>query len=80
MWVSDSSSSKTWVRNHGKSLCNNNVFTLLKFSLSTPFDVRGKVALDGEIILTDPSKLGGINFSNDGLKMFVTDWGDRGVY
>ena len=54
--------------------------TILQFSLSTPFDVRGKVALDGELILTDPSKLGAITFSNDGLKMFVTDWGDRGVY
>ena len=28
--------------------------TILQFSLSTPFDVRGKVALDGELILTDP--------------------------
>ncbi len=54
--------------------------TILQFSLSTPFDVTGKVALDGELILTDPSKLGAITFSNDGLKMFITDWGDRGVY
>ena len=53
--------------------------TVIQFSLSTPFDVRGKVTLDGELILTDPSKLGGINFSNDGLKMFVTDFGDRGI-
>ena len=28
--------------------------TVLQFSLSTPFDLRGKVTLDGELILTDP--------------------------
>ena len=53
--------------------------TVLQFSLSTPFDLRGKVSFDGELILTDPDKLGGINFSNDGLKMFVTDYGGRGI-
>ena len=53
--------------------------TVLQFSLSTPFDLRGKVSLDGELILTDPGNLGGINFSNDGLKMFVTDYSDRGI-
>ena len=53
--------------------------TLLQFSLSKPFDVTGKVTLDGEIILTGFNRLGGINFSNNGLKMFLTDWGDRGI-
>ena len=53
--------------------------TLLQFSLSKPFDVTGKVVLDGEIILTGFNRLGGINFSNNGLKMFLTDWGDRGI-
>ena len=28
--------------------------TVLQFSLSTPFDLRGKVTLDGELILPDP--------------------------
>ena len=53
--------------------------TVIQYSLSTPFDLRDKVTLDGELILPDLSKLGGINFSKDGLKMFVTDWGDRGI-
>ena len=52
--------------------------TVIQFSLSKPFDLRDKVTLDGELTLTDVTKLGGINFSNDGLKMFVTDWNDRG--
>ena len=51
--------------------------TVLQFSLSTPFELRGKVNLDGEINLNNVTKLGGINFSNDGLKMFVTDWNDN---
>ena len=53
--------------------------TVIQFSLSKPFDLRDKVTLDGELILTDPGNLGGINFSNDGLKMFVTDYSDRGI-
>ena len=53
--------------------------TVIQYSLSTPFDLRGKVTLDGELILPGLNKLGGINFNNDGLKMFVTDFGDRGI-
>ena len=53
--------------------------TVIQYSLSTPFDLRGKVTLDGELILPGLNKLGGINFNNDGSKMFVTDFGDRGI-
>ena len=53
--------------------------TVIQYSLSTPFDLRGKVTLDGELILPGLNRLGGINFNNDGLKMFVTDFGDRGI-
>ena len=53
--------------------------TILQFSLSRPFDLTGRVDVDGELILTGVTSLSGINFSNDGLKMFVTDHGTRGV-
>ena len=55
-----------------------------EFLLSTPFDLTDTITYTGKYDAGEISRLSGLAFSSDGMKMFLTDWTNnatvRGIY